>query len=130
MHNKPLSPHLSIYKPQITSVLSILHRLTGLALFFSFIGLLWVLNYMTIRLQTPGDLIANFTDFFGNKIIMVLLIIISYCFMYHFFSGIRYLLWDQGRLMSLKSVKILGWLAILLSSLSTALFWYYIYNLS
>lgn len=126
MNNRPLSPHLSVYRPQITSVLSILHRLTGIALFFSFIGLLWVLNYLTIKLQKPSDLQANFVGFFHNNIIVFLLVIVSYCSLYHFFSGIRYLIWDQGKLMSLKAVNILGWLVVALSIVGTAIFWYYI----
>lgn len=111
----PISPHLQIYKPQITSVLSITHRITGfflsltlplllLWLFCIFLGLSAYSSFITIFSYTPLKLI---------------LIPITYAFSYHMLNGIRHLIWDCGYGFSLRFSSISGVLIVTFSILIT-----------
>ncbi|MFQ3307250.1 MAG: succinate dehydrogenase / fumarate reductase cytochrome b subunit [Candidatus Midichloriaceae bacterium] len=123
---RPLSPHLGIYKPQITSVLSIMHRITGVLIFFGFLIILWVLNYYTfdpMGIKTFKELLSFIYE---KKVYLSILILWSYCIFYHMCAGIRYLFWDIGKGMELKTVTISGIFVIVFSILLTAGFWYYI----
>ena len=109
--NLPLSPHLQIYKPQITSLLSISHRITGFSLnfsiLFSLIGLLSVsLGERTFYLFL---LVLESIPF---KIIIFLSVI---GFTYHFLNGVRHICWDFGYFLETKSSTILGYLILFLS---------------
>lgn len=90
--NRPLSPHMSIYRPQVTSVLSIFHRITGTALAVT--GLLvvwWFLSAAT----SPAyfETVDGFlTSWFGGLI----MILSAWALWYHFCNGIRHLIWDLG----------------------------------
>ena len=123
---RPLSPHLTIYKPQISSVLSIMHRITGFVMFFGFLIILWTTNIYTFKsntLEDFGNILAYITK---NKFFMSVVILFSYCIFYHMCTGIRYLFWDAGKLMEIKMVNLTGWLAIILSIIFTGVFWYII----
>ena len=125
MNNKILlSPHLTIYKPQITSVLSIMHRITGFVMFFGFIFILWFTNLYTFQSDTLEDFSRVLHYIAENKFIIIILVLFSYCIFYHLCTGIRYLIWDFGQLMEIEMVNITGWLAIILSIIVTATFWY------
>ncbi len=101
---RPLSPHLQIYKPQITSVMSILHRATGIALS---VGLIPLAIWLAAGAAGPEayDVVAGF---FGSIIGVVMLIGWSFCLFYHLLNGIRHLLWDAGRGLSLPHVSASG----------------------
>ena len=103
--DRPLSPHLQIYRPQLTSVLSILHRLTGVALSFGaflLVGFLWALA----RGETSFSCyLTFFSSFFGKLILLKL----GFCFFYHLGNGIRHLFWDGGQGFDLKSAYQSGW---------------------
>ncbi|HUO82116.1 MAG TPA: succinate dehydrogenase, cytochrome b556 subunit, partial [Gammaproteobacteria bacterium] len=89
---RPLSPHLQIYKPQLTSVLSILHRFTGVGL--SFAALLLV--YWLIALARGPAAYADAIGLFGSGFVRLLLVAVSFCFFYHLCNGVRHLFWDAG----------------------------------
>ena len=126
MSNRPLSPHLSIYKPQITSVLSIMHRASG---FFLYLGLL-ILSWHIISEAFSNLLISELylsisVRFFSSFIGKMALIIWMMAFYYHFCNGIRHLIWDMGRGFSIDSVKISG-VIVIISSLGLSIFsWFY-----
>ncbi len=87
--DKPLSPHLTIYKPQITSVLSIMHRITGFILFFGFLIILWTTNIYTFKSTTLEDFGKVLTYLVTNKFFISILILFSYCIFYHMCTGLR-----------------------------------------
>ena len=90
--NRPLSPHLQVYKPQLTSVLSILHRLAGVHLAFGMIALaLWI-----ISLGSTEHCFAALTSFYGSLFGQLVFGSWVVAFFYHFANGIRHLVWDAG----------------------------------
>jgi succinate dehydrogenase / fumarate reductase cytochrome b subunit len=118
---RPLSPHLSIYKPQISTVLSIGHRLSGTGLFFMIIVLSWWFILWVMSKFDPAYLAV-----FDNKIVKTLLILTSYGFFYHLCTGIRHLIWDTGRGFSIRAINYSGIVAILASIILTVIFWTYL----
>jgi succinate dehydrogenase / fumarate reductase cytochrome b subunit len=125
MNNKkrPLSPHLTIYKPQMTSVLSIMHRITGAFMFFGLISILWVVNYYSINahIQILGDIISCIG---ASKTLLTIVILWSYCIFYHMCAGIRYFIWDSGKCMEIKMANCTGWIVLICSILLTYIFWH------
>ena len=120
-NNKPLSPHLQIYKPQITSILSICHRFSGVILFFTcFLFSFW-LFFMAFN-----DQIYNLINIFFSKTIgKIILFFITFSFSYHFLNGIRHLFWDFGYLYHLKNIYLSGLLVILLSLIINIFIWFF-----
>ena len=112
---RPLSPHLTIYRPQNTSILSILHRLTGIGLMFTSLGLaLWIL---AIPL---GSKYFEFVMYlFGTFLGKLFLIFSLWGIIYHSMTGIRHLIWDTGRGIDLKWVNLSSWFIALGSILLT-----------
>lgn len=102
--DRPLSPHLQVYRPQITSMLSILHRLTGVAVTFGTLLLAW---WLAAAAYGP-DSFANVQGFLGS--IFGHLILWGFCFAvwYHLGNGIRHLLWDFGWGFELEQVRLSG----------------------
>ncbi len=89
---RPLSPHLQIYKPQITSVLSITHRATGV---FLSLGAL-ILTCWLVGLATGQDAFANLQQHINAWYGKVLLVAFVFSFYYHLANGVRHLFWDAG----------------------------------
>lgn len=123
---RPLSPHLGIYKPQISSTLSIMHRASGI---FNFIGLsvlVWWIVSVTFSTANPmeGIMWNFFTTGFGNLI----LIGWSFSLFFHFCTGIRHLFWDMGMGFSVSTMNKTGWLAIVMATFLTMLTWFIIYS--
>ncbi len=112
--NRPLSPHLSVYRPQISSTLSILHRITGFALF---IGVLlmtwWVVGSVYAAFNSDQDSVWNIFDSIIGR---VFLFGWTVAFYYHLFNGLRHLYWDTGRGFTLRSVDLSG-ITVLLATL-------------
>lgn len=119
--NRPLSPHIQIYKPQISSITSILHRITGAALYFGMVLICVLIPYYTYQ--------VNF--FSGDEyqcecvILKALLYVIATCWAfalyYHLCNGIRHLFWDVGKGFELKTSQRNGILVLVISALMTAL---------
>ncbi|MEQ8346646.1 MAG: succinate dehydrogenase, cytochrome b556 subunit [Sneathiellaceae bacterium] len=116
---RPLSPHLQIYKPQISSVMSILHRLTGLALGVGTLLLTWWL----IALAAGPDSFNVVQDFIGSVVGIIILIGFSWALFYHLCNGIRHLFWDIGRGFELSNVNASGWAVVIASAVLTVLAW-------
>jgi succinate dehydrogenase / fumarate reductase, cytochrome b subunit len=116
---RPLSPHLQIYKPQLTSVLSISHRLTGIALAIGAIPLVYWLWSVS---QGPEHYEFVF-NVYGSPLGLILLFGWSYCFFFHLANGIRHLFWDAGYGFELAQVYFSGWLVVAASVGLTLLSW-------
>ncbi len=116
---RPLSPHLQIYKPQLTSVLSITHRATGIALAIGVIPLvhwLWAIG--------EGPEAYEFAVWlYGSWLGFICLFGWSVCFFYHLANGIRHLCWDAGYGLELKETYLTGWLVLAFTVLATFLSW-------
>lgn len=117
---RPLSPHLQVYRWQITMTLSILHRATGVALAVGAFGLAWWL----VALSLGGEAYETFHAAATSPLGCVVLFGFSACLVYHFLNGIRHLLWDTGRAMDIPGVYRTGWAVIVLTVLLTALIWF------
>ena len=118
---RPLSPHLQIYKPQITTVLSITHRMTGLGLAFGFVALVfWLFSAIL------GDEYFHlFTSFFKNWFGKLLLVGWTWALFYHMCNGVRHLAWDAGFGFALKTMTRSGWVVVCTSALFTVLAWWW-----
>jgi len=101
---RPLSPHLQIYRPMLTMMMSILHRITGAALYVGILLLLWWL-VAAARSDASFDTVQGF---FGHWFGRIVLFGFSWALIHHALGGIRHLLWDTGRGFDLKTVE---WLA-------------------
>jgi succinate dehydrogenase / fumarate reductase cytochrome b subunit len=119
-NNRPLSPHLQIYSHQLTSVMSIIHRLTGVALAIGSLGLLWVL----VSISLGGEYFTATQACLSSLLGKTALFLLSACLMYHLFNGIRHLFWDAGKGYELANVYRSGYVVILLTLLSTAALWF------
>lgn len=116
---RPLSPHLSVYKPQITSVLSILNRITGIALS---IGLL-VLTYWLVSIAGGSESYADMKDLLGGFFGKLLIFGWSFAFFYHLCNGIRHLYWDTGRGFEPEQVTRSGIITIVATVVLTLIAW-------
>ena len=117
MNNRPLSPHLTVYKPQITSVLSIFHRVTGAGLAVSTI----LVVFWLASLAKGESSFNDFNKFLNYPLITVVLVSSLWALWYHFCTGLRHLYWDMGYGYNLNSVAISGWVAVVCSFLLTFL---------
>jgi len=114
---RPLSPHLSIYRPQITTMLSITHRLTGVTLFVGIIFLCWWVFLSAYGCTHCLNVLLRSGVFQG------ILALWSGALYYHMLNGIRHLFWDSGRGFSLSATHRSGWAVVMLAIVATALTW-------
>ena len=117
--NRPLSPHLQIYRWQISSVLSILHRITGIALA---VGSL-LLVYWIIAAAVGPEAFAQAQALIGSVIGRLLLLGWTFALFFHLANGIRHLFWDMGFGFALKTMSITGWAVVILALLLTLIAW-------
>lgn len=117
--NRPLSPHLQVYKPQLTSVLSIAHRATGVALAVGTLLLVWWL----VAAATGESAFADVQVFIGSWYGRLLLFGWSYALFYHLCNGLRHLFWDAGKGLELETAYTTGRLVIATSILLTIGVW-------
>lgn len=117
--NRPLSPHLQVYKPQLTSMLSILHRLTGVALAVGTLMLVWWL----IAAATGPEAYDAAQSFIGSIIGRLLLLGWTFALFYHLANGIRHLAWDTGLGFELATAYTTGWLVVIAAIVLTLASW-------
>lgn len=117
--DRPLSPHLQIYRWQLTSVLSILHRASGLVLGIGTILLVW---WLVAGAAGPGPY-RGVSDFLGSWIGLVLLFGWTVALAYHLCNGIRHLVWDTGRALDLRSTYAGGWAVVAGTAVLTLAVW-------
>jgi succinate dehydrogenase / fumarate reductase cytochrome b subunit len=116
---RPLSPHLQVYRWQLTSTLSILHRATGIALVGG--AVLWV--WWLLALAAGPNAFAAISAFSASILGRNLLFGWTFCFFYHLANGIRHLWWDTGYGLDLPSVYRSGWTVIAFTAVATLLVW-------
>ena len=116
---RPLSPHLQVYRPQLTSVLSILHRITGLALAGGTLLLVWWL----VAAAVGPEAYAAASGFIGSWLGLFMLLGWSAALFYHLANGIRHLVWDAGYGFELETVYRSGWAVVVATVALTALAW-------
>ena len=115
--NRPLSPHLTIYRPQLTSITSILTRITGNALAISALLVVWWFLAAATS-EAYFDLVNGFlTSWFGD-LVMTLSVLGLW---YHTLAGVRHLIWDNGIGLDLGTAEKLGWAVLIGSVICTAL---------
>ena len=115
--NRPLSPHLTIYRPQMTSISSIFVRITGNALLAATLLLIaWLLAASTSAVAFDW-VQCVITSWFGDLVFLLSL----WALWYHMLGGLRHLIWDTGRGLELKTAERMGWMMIIGSLLLTAL---------
>jgi succinate dehydrogenase / fumarate reductase cytochrome b subunit len=119
---RPLSPHLQIYKPQLTTALSIFHRLTGVALSVGTLLLVWWL----VAAASSDAAYASASGFMRSPIGYLLLFGWTVALWYHFCSGIRHLVWDAGFGFELPQVHASGKAVLLGTVALTMLTWLFV----
>lgn len=117
--NRPLSPHLQIYSPLINMVMSIIHRLTGMALYAGTLLLAWWL----IAAATGAGEFDAVSGLFGSWPGKLVLVGYTWAFLHHMLGGLRHFLWDTGHGYDLKTIDQLSWGSIILSLALTAAIW-------
>lgn len=116
---RPLSPHLGIYKWQLTMMLSIIHRATGIALVAGTLLLVWTL----LALAQGPDAYARVQSLCASIPGTVLLFGWSWALCYHLCNGIRHLAWDAGWGFDIARAYLTGWSVVVVSLLMTAAIW-------
>lgn len=115
---RPLSPFMigPYYKPQMTSLMSIAHRASGV--FLSLVGaplLLWCI----VAVGSGADAYAVLQGFFGSWPGQLLMAASLLALFYHLFNGIRHLVWDSGRALDIRTAYTAGWLVLIATILAT-----------
>jgi succinate dehydrogenase / fumarate reductase cytochrome b subunit len=116
---RPLSPHLQVYRWQLTSVMSILHRATGVALS---VGAILLVSWLGAASDGPEPY-AGMQRFLGSWIGLLLLFGWSVALFYHLCNGIRHLWWDTGNGLELRSVYAGGWAVLGSTAALTIIAW-------
>ncbi len=116
---RPLSPHLQVYRQTISMRMSILHRITGAALYFGTALLAWWL----IAIAQGEKYYSLVNSILGHPLGKLVLFGYTWVLMHHMLGGLRHLYWDTGRGFSLGSIDRLAWLNVVGSVLLTAAIW-------
>ena len=117
---RPLSPHLSIYNPLINMVMSIVHRLTGVALYFGTLLLAWWL----IAAATGPEAFSTVSRFFNSWIGTIILFGYTWALLHHLAGGVRHFIWDTGRGFDLATVDRMAWGTGIFSAFATLAIWW------
>lgn len=117
---RPLSPHLQVYKPQLTSTMSILHRITGVVLALgSLLFAAWL-----VAVAGGADAFELARAALASVPGQVVLFGLSACLVYHFLNGIRHLAWDAGHGLDIAKAYASGYAVLVLAVLITAGLWW------
>jgi succinate dehydrogenase / fumarate reductase cytochrome b subunit len=110
---------MQIYRPQLTSVLSISHRITGIALS---VGTLLLILWLMAAAEGPQSY-STMRGFLSSWVGLVLLLGWTFSFFFHLCNGIRHLLWDAGYGFELRMVYVSGWTVVVASTALTIAAW-------
>ena len=119
INERPLSPHLQIYKLELPMVLSGLHRITGIALS---VGTILLVGWIASAAQSAGTF-NSLSQFLGGFIGQFLLFGWTFSLIYHSVSGVRHLLWDTGRLLEVDQIKTSSIIVLVVSIVLTFFAW-------
>ena len=98
---RPLSPHLQVYKPMLTTAMSIMHRVTGVALYFGSFLIVWWL----VAAASGTSYFSMVDGFFGSWFGRLILFGYTWALIHHAIGGVRHLIWDTGRGFELAAVE-------------------------
>ncbi|MFP6741906.1 MAG: succinate dehydrogenase, cytochrome b556 subunit [Alphaproteobacteria bacterium] len=116
---RPLSPHMSIYRPQLTANLSIIHRMTGVGLA---VGTVFITVWL-LSAAWSADAFHWVQGFYSSILGNLVLFGFSLCLFYHLCNGIRHLLWDIGMNLEIRSVYRSGWIMLFFAAVLTTFAW-------
>jgi succinate dehydrogenase / fumarate reductase, cytochrome b subunit len=116
---RPLSPHLQIYRPMLSMMMSIMHRITGMALSAGIILLVWWFTSASIS----DDYFSLVNGFFAHWFGRLVLFGFTWALMHHMLGGLRHFIWDMGRGFALNKVEWLVRANLIGSILLTILIW-------
>ncbi len=116
---RPLSPHLQVYKPQLNTFASILHRVTGYALVLGTIMVLWLL----VAASYGAEAYNGFMGFASTPVGMLMWFGWTVALFYHMCNGVRHLFWDSGRLLEMKHATMAGIAVFVATALLTGFVW-------
>jgi succinate dehydrogenase / fumarate reductase, cytochrome b subunit len=116
---RPLSPHLQIYRPMLSMMMSIMHRITGVALFFGTILLVWWLSAAAIS----DDYFNLVQGFWGHWFGRLMLFGFTWALIHHALGGLRHFIWDMGKGFDLATVENLVRANLVGSIVLTVLLW-------
>jgi succinate dehydrogenase / fumarate reductase, cytochrome b subunit len=115
--NRPLSPHISVYRWRVNSITSILTRITGNALLLSGLFFVWWLLAAATSEEAFATADGFMTSWFGKLV----LIFSTLGLWYHLLAGLRHLVWDSGHGFDLKTARLMGWICLFGSVVLTIL---------
>lgn len=113
--NRPLSPHLSIYRPQLNSAMSIFHRISGLSMILAAILIVW----WFLAASTSPEYYAIVDGLINSWIGTAIMVLSVMALWYHFCNGVRHLIWDLGYGMENDEVTQSGYLAFAVALILT-----------
>lgn len=116
---RPLSPHLQVYKPMLSMMMSIFHRLTGVGLYFGALVFTWWL----MAAASGPDYYNWVMDLLATLPGMLVLILITWAFFHHMIGGIRHFIWDFGKGFHLGNVELMARVNLIAPIVLTAIFW-------
>ncbi len=117
--NRPLSPHLQVYRPQLTSVLSISHRFTGI---INSLGLIVVVAWLASLAAGP-EAYEQIVGLLSHPVGIIAMAVWTFSLFYHLLNGIRHLIWDAGWMLDLKGAYASGYAVVGLAFVLTLLVW-------
>ena len=115
--NRPLSPHLQVYRPQMTSISSILNRLAGISLLLAALLIVWWFLAAATSPEYFATADGFVTSWFGDLVMTLSL----WALWYHALAGLRHLYWDTGRGLEVETAEKMGVVIIVLSVVLTIL---------
>ncbi|WP_435640191.1 succinate dehydrogenase, cytochrome b556 subunit [Micavibrio aeruginosavorus] len=117
---RPLSPHIQVYRWEITMALSILHRMSGMALAIGAFVLVWML----VAAAIGPEAYAFFARAAAHPVGTLFLVGWTFALIFHGLNGLRHLFWDMGRGFEIKTAKDSGWLVLVGALAATAALWW------
>ena len=116
---RPLSPHIQVYSPLINMVMSIVHRITGAALYLGTLLLAWWL----VAAATGPDAFATANRLLASPLGLLILFGFTWALLHHLAGGVRHLIWDTGRGFDLATVDKMSWGTMIASIVLTIAVW-------
>ena len=117
--DRPMSPHLQVWRWHVTMLTSILHRATGIALY---VGVL-ILAGWAVALASGADGYDLYRSLLGSPLGLLVLFGLTVAFLYHLANGVRHLFWDSGKGFEPKTADMTGWAAIVFGVVAAVLIW-------
>lgn len=117
--DRPMSPHVQVWRWHVTMATSILHRVTGMALYAGAL----ILAGWFIALAAGPDAFDGYTALLASPLGLLVLFLGTFALLYHLANGIRHLVWDTGRGLDPRTADMSGWAAIVFAVVATVLIW-------